>query len=581
MIGLGLGLGWTSGGGGIGGGGTTPITMDWVQNFSNGTGALSATKLNNGNHGSDWGDWTEPEGAPTHTTIEDHDVTLPIPFLAGGTEYDGSEGKGATFDFATEPVGADTFRLGFVEVVSDCQLAFLAKYATVLDGVSPVSYNCDMFVIAGADFTVPQRQHTFANVKFMTAHTNGDLGAAVLDSGTWLLVTIYHDVTNERALMMVQEVVASGDTWVLGTLLGTSTSVHAAPSGVVTSLDFKDYLRPASGTGDIKVKIFGMRESVLDWPMYNPGTIPPPTSVVAAQNAPGEVTLTWANVCDTFLIERKTGSGSYSTLEAEYTNHGTDSYTDSTVADATTYTYRVTTLVGTSSSSAVESNPITVDNTFTPAAGNVLWLKADSLVLSDNDPVEIWEDDSGLGNDVNQATAGNRPTFKTNIVNGMPVVRGDGDDWLAHSGVVTSSEQHTIMIVVKVSGTNSAAPFYNGDTSGDGWGFFQSSGGDRGVLFGGSVLKTDGAPSATDFEIQTHTWNGSTSTLWVDGVEQVLTDPSFAPIAPSGDTLVMGLAGTNQWNGDVAEILVWDNVISTPAKDEAEAYLALKYGITI
>ena len=55
--------------------------------------------------------------------------------------------------------------------------------------------------------------------------------------------------------------------------------------------------------------------------------------------------------------------------------------------------------------------------------GCKLWLKADSLALSDGAAVSTWPDSSGLSNDATQATAGNKPIYKTSIVNGKPVVR--------------------------------------------------------------------------------------------------------------------------------------------------------------
>ena len=62
----------------------------------------------------------------------------------------------------------------------------------------------------------------------------------------------------------------------------------------------------------------------------------------------------------------------------------------------------------------------------TDISGLQLWLKADSLSLNDNDAVGSWTDSSGNGNTANQGTAANKPTFKSSIINGKPVVRFDG-----------------------------------------------------------------------------------------------------------------------------------------------------------
>lgn len=60
----------------------------------------------------------------------------------------------------------------------------------------------------------------------------------------------------------------------------------------------------------------------------------------------------------------------------------------------------------------------------------VAWFKADSLALADGDPVNLWSDSSGNGhycqpNVVQPSTA---PTFKTNVINGKPVIRFNGTD---------------------------------------------------------------------------------------------------------------------------------------------------------
>lgn len=53
----------------------------------------------------------------------------------------------------------------------------------------------------------------------------------------------------------------------------------------------------------------------------------------------------------------------------------------------------------------------------------VIWLKADSINLSDGANVSIWTDSSGTGNHFTQVTGGLQPMFKLNQVNGLPAVQ--------------------------------------------------------------------------------------------------------------------------------------------------------------
>ena len=53
-------------------------------------------------------------------------------------------------------------------------------------------------------------------------------------------------------------------------------------------------------------------------------------------------------------------------------------------------------------------------------ANNKLWLKADSLELSDGDTVSVWNDVSGNAYDALQANASRRPIYEDNEINGFP-----------------------------------------------------------------------------------------------------------------------------------------------------------------
>jgi len=56
------------------------------------------------------------------------------------------------------------------------------------------------------------------------------------------------------------------------------------------------------------------------------------------------------------------------------------------------------------------------------------WYKADAITgLSDGDAVASWSDSSGGGNTLTQSTAGAQPSYETNEVNSLPIVRFDKD----------------------------------------------------------------------------------------------------------------------------------------------------------
>lgn len=93
---------------------------------------------------------------------------------------------------------------------------------------------------------------------------------------------------------------------------------------------------------------------------------------------------------------------------------------------------------------------------FSPSdlAGLKLWLDASRIAgLADGNPVTQWDDLSGNGNHVTQATAANQPTYRATIENGRAAVRFDGGDYLqAASQAAFDLATYTIIAVAKVSG---------------------------------------------------------------------------------------------------------------------------------
>jgi len=61
----------------------------------------------------------------------------------------------------------------------------------------------------------------------------------------------------------------------------------------------------------------------------------------------------------------------------------------------------------------------------TSVTGLIAWYSADSItgVTTDNTGVSSWTDRTGFGRNATQATSGSQPTYKTNRLNGKPVVR--------------------------------------------------------------------------------------------------------------------------------------------------------------
>lgn len=204
-------------------------------------------------------------------------------------------------------------------------------------------------------------------------------------------------------------------------------------------------------------------------------------------------------------------------------------------------------------------------------SGLKLWLKADALALSDNDAVASWTDSSGLGNHAAQATEAKKPTYKTAIQNGKPVIRFDGTDDHLACPAITAASGLTGFVVYKIT---TAVSFGMTFVVGQGTLELRQASGVGGLitLFSSGTI-TDG--TGTAWHVCSFSNNGVNLTeLWVDGTSIGTTANTAASGTPSiGDRI----AGGFPLNGDVAEVLLYDSSLSIANRQAVESYLKTKY----
>ncbi len=337
--------------------GVGSVPMDVVVNFSSGSGALTAAALNAGTHGDNWGTWKEyhngaEDAANTHTSIVNHAVAFPGALLCGGQRYDGSEGQGLTFDFASVPTEYDAYHMAITAPVTNCVAIYLVKFDTI---VSTNSYNNDTVLLAGGTYTIAQYQLSFNSSRTIKAHSEGVLGAGIVVPYSWLIVCIHHDADGMQGQFFLQDASTL-------TVLGASRAAHLTPAGTLNYIRLQDYLRYAeAGTGSISVKLLAFRNRDLTWPPYAI-TVPSPTNISAAQTAANTITLTWTTTCQVFRVERNTNAGGWMIVQSAYDNSGAapSTYIDATVSAGQSVQYRVSAKIGNQFSSTVTSNTVSV-----------------------------------------------------------------------------------------------------------------------------------------------------------------------------------------------------------------------------
>jgi hypothetical protein len=198
--------------------------------------------------------------------------------------------------------------------------------------------------------------------------------------------------------------------------------------------------------------------------------------------------------------------------------------------------------------------------------------------LNDGDPVSSWPDSSGNGHNATQ-TGSARPTFKTNIVNGKPIVRftSAGLSGLNLATTIPGNTAFTCITVQKIAASGSAqislaatdaAPFGVIQTSGD---TFAS---DR-----AGYLHTSN--EYLGFHIFIATLDGSGGgTIYGDGT--VIGGPAGAN-SGTGDFGFIGYrpSPAAYSNGDIAEILFCNAGLTATDRQNAEKTLGTKYGISV
>jgi hypothetical protein len=232
----------------------------------------------------------------------------------------------------------------------------------------------------------------------------------------------------------------------------------------------------------------------------------------------------------------------------------------------------------------------------TDISGLVVWLKADAGTFqdaakttpatNDGDVIGAWADQSGNGNDVTQATTGNKPTLKLAIKNGRPVIRFDGaGDNL--QGVLSDalSQPFTIFAVAALDAVAvdaGAGIIIDGDdVTNRAVLEQQSQGGDTDTwsIYAGSFVT--GGVSDSNWNIWAALFNGASSEFWINGASEA----SGGAGASNPDGITVGTRyladATSAWDGDVAEVIIYDPSLSTADRQQVEQYLSTRWGITL
>lgn len=250
--------------------------------------------------------------------------------------------------------------------------------------------------------------------------------------------------------------------------------------------------------------------------------------------------------------------------------------------------------------SVVSTAPVASSNGPPVDHGLVLHLDADAITgLTDDDPVSQWDDLSGQNSHATQGTAANQPTYKTGVLDGRPVVRFDGTGehlLLPDFGIFGGDQDLTIMVVFKANTLPGEDDWENNEVLlnfrnennimlcfGD-----QGGGGDPKAI----TIRARFAVEGWANPVISHTLAEGTPYLigvdydttsgWRLFRDGALEDTGDITETIEGGTDISAVGGAsdgdNRWyDGDIAEILVYDRALTTQERVDMEWYLGEKW----
>ena len=228
----------------------------------------------------------------------------------------------------------------------------------------------------------------------------------------------------------------------------------------------------------------------------------------------------------------------------------------------------------------------------------VLWLDASdtSTITESGGAVSQWDDKSGNGNNVVQATAAAQPTSGTRTINSLNVLDFGGNDYLTGGDILDLGTLGRILLVVGVTDLTTGGPgcISIGVTSNAAgrWIFGRSGADDKMLAFveevSGSSVEARAPTAFTSTDPNLHVMRYQRDTT--DGLELRINGTELADATTSGTTnyniaasLLVGAVTTtvNVLNGTIAEIIVVDGTLTADQITDTEQYLADKWGITL
>ena len=240
--------------------------------------------------------------------------------------------------------------------------------------------------------------------------------------------------------------------------------------------------------------------------------------------------------------------------------------------------------------SLTKSSPVTnIDNL-------ALWFETTmpksivDLEADDGKSISVWYD---LSPNRDNATVVNSPTYIAESINGLPTLRFDGsNDYLTFGGSSLINNNYTIFIVEqRRASTASGAYIIGGSGVTDNSRLNIGYSSDTAIAFHQYNNYYDALSAVVAFSLLTpiiHSFDFDSAVgknYYLNGINKTLTssgsgfDANKGLVSFAGATIGQSGVDSNYFKGDIAEIIVFNKLLSHNERKDVEGYLSKKWGI--
>ena len=213
---------------------------------------------------------------------------------------------------------------------------------------------------------------------------------------------------------------------------------------------------------------------------------------------------------------------------------------------------------------------------FGTGTGPQLWVKADAgLITATDGSIARWKDISGNGNDFVSPATTNDPSYVSGVINGFPVIRFTTAPKYMVNATNFTSTNSTIFTVSKMAGTANSRLFSSQNVNWllGYWGGYMNQ-----MYANGWVIGNGGTASDALVHMYGVTQTSSLTTFYDYGNPLA---SNANGTAAAGYLELNGYGAASEFsNGDIAEVIYYNRVLTAAELQQVQNYLATKYNIT-